>query len=274
MPETFASTSPAPDAAIQTAAPHPALRAHIQAYVQVCGRVGGVVPVSAVPSAFLFVTWGDPVRILSASDRDLPLVTLFGIGSQAHHSEVGAGSQGFHLRLTPTGARALLGERPAAGVWHDALPASVQHWAEETVAASTFRDRVALANRFWRARLPAREMWSAAAVALVRGSGGLLSISRVAHELGVSPRTLRRRFVDEVGTGLKTFAQLERHRQAHNLLLRTPGATWRDACERFGYADQAHFVRSFHRFTGTPPKRWTANGRVLDFGFGLASDSA
>jgi len=274
MPDPLALVTSAPDAAVRTAAPHPALAGLVQAYVQITGRVGGVVPVSAVPSAFLFVTWGDPVRILSASSRHLPLVSLFGLGSQAHQSEVGAGSHGFHLRLSPTGARALLAERPAADAWHDALPASVQRWAEETAAAPTFHARVALADAFWRRRVSERAVWSASASALIQRSGGLLSVTRLAYELGVSPRTLRRRFVDDVGAGIKTYAQLERHRQTHNFLLRAPGATWRDACERFGYADQAHFVRSFQRITGTSPTRWTTNGYVLDFGFGLASDGA
>jgi AraC-like DNA-binding protein len=268
--------SPLPAASptgVRVAAPHAALRAHVQAYVEIGGLVGGVFPVAAVPSAFLFVTWGGPVRILTASSAALPLATLFGVCSRAHRSEVAATSQGFHVRFTATGARALLRDRPDADAWHDALPAAVQRWAEATAEAPTFAARVALADAFWRTRLPARDVWSDAAIALVQAGAGRLHVAGVADLLGVSRRTLQRRFADDIGIGLKTFAQVERYRQAHGLLLRTPGATWRDACAHFGYADQAHFVRSFARFAGVPPTRWTPGGSVFDLGFGLGADA-
>lgn len=217
------------------------------------------------------VSWGGAVCPLTAvsGEAPLPFVVLSGPLTRNHRTDVGAGACGFHVCLSPTGARALLGERPVADGWAHGLPGAVERWAEAVAAAPTFEDRVALADAFWRAQTSPTPAWADAAVGLIERSGGALPVAALAAALGTSERTLRRRFADEVGVSVKTFAQVERYRQAHRLLLHTPGATWRDVCERFGYADQAHFVRAFHRFTGASPTRWEPGDRALDLGFGL-----
>ena len=222
------------------------------------------------------MTWGGSVRTLSSpsNGRPFPLVALVGPLCRGHHVEIGVGACGFHIRFCPTGARALLGERPVPDAWDDGLPAAVWHWAEAVAEAPSFEARVALADAFWRGRLPASGVWSDAPVRLVARAAGATPVASLADTLGVSPRTLRRRFADDVGIGVKTFAQVERYRQAHGYLLRTPGATWRDVCERYGYCDQAHFDRAFRRFTGEPPTHWRPGGRGLDLGMGLRDEGA
>lgn len=264
-------------APFRSAAPHPALAGCIRSYLQIEGHCAGTIQVAALHAPLLLVTWGAEVRLrtaVGAADRPLPLVALAGLTTRVHHSEVGAGACGFHLRFTPTGARALLGERIGSDRWDDGLPADVRAWAEAIADAPDFEARVALANTFWQRRQKVYRVWSAAAVGLVTAQAGCAAVARVAEVLGVSERTLRRRFTDDLGIGVKTFAQVERYRQAHGLLLRTPGATWRDACEWFGYADQAHFVRAFRRFTGVPPTRWQADEHAFDMGFGLREEGA
>lgn len=255
----------------RTAAPHPALRPHVQAYVQIADHPDGTIQVAALPVPMLLVTWGAEVQILTspAGTRSLPHVVLAGPTSRVHHSAIGAGAHGFHVRFTPTGARALLGERATPQGWDDGLPAAVERWSEAVTEAASFEARVALADAFWLSRRPDGDLWTSAAAALLTRTAGAVPVTAVADALGVSERTLRRRFADDVGLGVKEFAQVQRYRQAHGFLLRTPGATWRDACERFGYADQAHFVRAFQRFTGQPPTRWRLDERRFDLSFGL-----
>lgn len=268
-----------PPALIRVAPPHPALRPYVRSYLGVEQRAPETARVGALPSPVLMVTWGGRVRALGGTagphgGAPLPLVAVTGPFTVGHGAEIEAGARGFHVRFTPTGARALLGERPAPDTWEGGLPAPVERWGEAVAEAPSFEARVALADALWRSRLPDADVWSNAAVGLMTGAAGALRVGPLADALGVSARTLRRRFSDDVGLSTKAFAQIERYRQAHGYLLRTPGATWRDVCERYGYADQAHFVRAFRRYTGEPPTRWRPEGRGLDLGMGLRDEGA
>lgn len=265
-----------PAALIRVASPHPALGLYVRAYLQVEQQTAETTHIGALPSPVLAVTWGGAVQIRTglADTYPVPFVSLVGALSRGHTVEIGAGASGFHVRFGPTGARALLGERPVADTWDDGLPAAIVRWAEAIVEAPSFEARVALADAFWRSRLPHVEVWSGTPADLVTSTAGTMAVTALADALGVSARTLRRRFFDDTGLGVKTFAQIERYRQAHGYLLRTPEATWRDVCERYGYADQAHFVRSFRRFTGEAPTRWRPDSHSLDLGMGLRDEGA
>jgi hypothetical protein len=69
--------------------------------------------------------------------------------------------------------------------------------------------------------------------------------------LDISQRTAQRRFLRATGLTHGTFAQIERARQAANLLER--GLSIADAVYQAGYADQPHLTRSFKRFFGQTP---------------------
>ena len=268
--------APPPAALLRVSSPLPALRAYVRSYLYVEQRDAEIAHTSALASPVLSVTWGGPVRVTTGPDGDrlFPLVALSGASTHGHRMEIGAGVRGFHVRLCLAGAQALLREHATPDSWHDGLPAAFERWADAIVEADSFEARVALTDAFLCARLPTCDVWSSAASGLVERTAGSLSVHALSETLGVSDRTLRRRFHDDTGLGVKTFAQIERYRQAHGYLLRTPGTTWRDVCERYGYADQAHFVRAFHRFTGETPTHWQSDGHVLDIGMGLRDEGA
>lgn len=261
-------------ATITTAPPHAALAPYVRGYVQIVDHEAATIQVVAQSDPALLLTWNAPVRLVSTpgGQRPIPLAVLVGASPHPFTSEIGAGACGFHVRFTPAGARALIGERPPTGAWDDGLPAAVSRWAEAIAEAPDLAARVALANAFWRARMPDRPLWSATAAALVRQSVGTARVLSLSTTLGITPRTLRRRFYDDAGIGIKAFMQIERYRQSHGLLLRSPRTTWQDVCGHFGYADQAHFVRDFRRFTGETPTRWLPEAHGFDIGFGLRDD--
>lgn len=259
---------------IRTAAPHPSLARYVRSYVSIENHPAGPIHVAAIPASLLLVTWGGSVQVMTSTSgaHPLPLVTLSGPMTHAHRSVIEAGACGFHVQFTPTGARALLGERTTPDFWEGGLPLAVQRWGEAIAEAPSVEARVGLADAFWRARLPVSDVWSATAVDLLTQAAGREPVAAVAETLGVSSRTLRRRFVSDIGIGVKTFAQIERYRQSHGLLLRAPQATWHDVCERFGYADQSHFVRAFRRFSGVAPTQWQPRDHGFDLGFGLRDE--
>lgn len=83
-------------------------------------------------------------------------------------------------------------------------------------------------------------------------------IATLADTLGLSTRQLERRFADELGASPKQLASVLRFRRALEAMrARRPDfAAIAVAC---GYADQAHLVRDFTRYTGAPPGRFVVN---------------
>jgi AraC-like DNA-binding protein len=84
-----------------------------------------------------------------------------------------------------------------------------------------------------------------------------LSEARIAVELGLHVRTLRRRLVGEVRDGVRAIIDEVRDEMARQLLAETrlPLA---DIAQALHYADAASFSRAFSRRIGMPPGRWRA----------------
>ena len=82
---------------------------------------------------------------------------------------------------------------------------------------------------------------------------GLLRIESIAKNLGVSRRTLERKFMTEIGTSPKHLARIFRWENAlRNLGNSSDLGTTALEC---GYFDQAHFVRESQNLSGTSPKK-------------------
>jgi len=69
--------------------------------------------------------------------------------------------------------------------------------------------------------------------------------------LEVSLRTVRRRFVFATGLTYKAIEQIERAKQAADLL--EQGVSLLDAAYQAGYADQSHMTRALKHFIGHTP---------------------
>jgi transcriptional regulator GlxA family with amidase domain len=79
-----------------------------------------------------------------------------------------------------------------------------------------------------------------------------LTLTRLARQFGASPRTLARRFDEELHTTPGKWIQLQRL-EAAKALLETTRLGIADICYRVGYEDPASFGRLFARTTGMTP---------------------
>jgi len=165
-------------------------------------------------------------------------------------------------RLRAAGARAALRvdlERfrdhvvPLAELWSGAeardLVAALR--AARTARARTTRLARALAGRIDAAH--AAHPAVRAAVDAVLARRGSLRIAPLARAAGWSERHFERRFAREVGCLPRQFARTVRFQHLLSLLGRETKLDWAGLAWDSGFADQAHLIREFRRFTGATP---------------------
>ena len=92
----------------------------------------------------------------------------------------------------------------------------------------------------------------AAAGALSRG----VPVGEVAHDLGLLPRTLRRRFTAQVGLTPKRFARVQRMQRLVRALDGQSEVDWAMVAARHGYADQPHLADEFRELAGVTPAEY------------------
>jgi len=82
---------------------------------------------------------------------------------------------------------------------------------------------------------------------------GLADISKLASDLNLSTRSLERKFDEAVGLSPKSLGRVIRFDHIKNELILKPQTSLTALSFRFGYFDQAHFIRDFKQFSGKTP---------------------
>jgi AraC-like DNA-binding protein len=163
------------------------------------------------------------------------------------------------VRLAPLGAYRLLG--PAVSEiggsivgLEDVVGADARRLVEQIRSARTWEARGRLLDDFLLDRAAdgpqpspeVRQAWHL----LVR-SGGRSTIRGIARQVGWSHKHLITRFKQQVGVAPHLAARLVRLLTVWRHL--DGEQSWARIAAECGYADQAHLVREFRRFTGTTP---------------------
>ncbi len=92
----------------------------------------------------------------------------------------------------------------------------------------------------------------AAAGALSRG----VPVGEVSRDLGLLPRTLRRRFTAQVGLTPKRFARVQRMQRLVRDLRGQSQVDWAALAAEHGYADQPHLADEFRELAGVTPNEY------------------
>lgn len=129
--------------------------------------------------------------------------------------------------------------------------------AEESLcAARTNRDRIETIENFLLSQL--REGFAdklvLAAVEKIKIAHGDVRIKELVKFFGTSRDPFEKRFRLVTGTSPKQFAQIVRLRSLING--HSPGNNLAELAARFGYFDQAHFIKDFKSFTGVTPREF------------------
>ena len=96
-------------------------------------------------------------------------------------------------------------------------------------------------------------------LAVLRGVAALergAPVSAVASELGLLPRTFRRRFLDQVGLTPKRFARIRRLQRVVRAIEGLGAVDWSAVAAEHGFCDQAHLVDEFRDLAGLTPSAY------------------
>ena len=143
----------------------------------------------------------------------------------------------------------------------DVLGAAGRRLGDRLRDAPTWHRRFALLDEFLMCRLErgpepspeVREAWQ-----LLVSSGGAAPIARVAGDVGWSHKHLITRFRQQLGVTPKAAARLVRFAGLRRRLHSSRSPDWARLAAEAGFADQAHLIREFRRFTGTTPTGYLA----------------
>lgn len=81
---------------------------------------------------------------------------------------------------------------------------------------------------------------------------GNYPISALAKNLGLTERTLERRFISHIGVSPKKYSRVVRLR--YSIFQRKTSSSWADVAYAAGYYDQSHMIRDFQELYGLSPE--------------------
>lgn len=195
-------------------------------------------------------------RVLEGGKGD---VAVAGPRTRALFKDAAGVSRAVLLQLKPGWSAALLGV--AASTLTDRVVLLEDLWGRaggelffELLEARTLPavlDRLsrAIALRTHHGFEPASARLARRAVRLLEG--GETRVERVAEQLGVTARHLRRAFTESVGIGPKDFARTVRLQRV--VRLAATSKDWARIALQAGYYDQAHLIADFRELVGLTP---------------------
>lgn len=95
-----------------------------------------------------------------------------------------------------------------------------------------------------------------AIVAAARDLSRRARVGEVARDLGLLPRTMRRRFAAEIGLTPKRFARVARMQRLVRYLARRTEVDSAAAAAEHGYSDQPHIADEFRDLAGVTPAEY------------------
>jgi AraC-like DNA-binding protein len=124
---------------------------------------------------------------------------------------------------------------------------------ERLLEASTPDDALAVTEAVLLGQLTGEDAPDPAVVAAAGALSRGVRVGEVAADLGLLPRTLRRRFTAQVGLTPKRFARVQRMQRLVRDLDGHRDADWAALAAGHGYADQSHLADEFRELAGVTP---------------------
>lgn len=94
-------------------------------------------------------------------------------------------------------------------------------------------------------------------------TGGKTSITAILKDDLSKRRQLERKFIQQIGISPKQLGKVIRLQTALKMLLNQQSETFAEIAYESEYYDQAHFIKDFKEFTGTTPKEFLKDDKMV-----------
>ncbi|MET8994441.1 helix-turn-helix domain-containing protein [Amycolatopsis sp. NPDC004169] len=172
--------------------------------------------------------------------------------------------QGLGVRFRPGTFRAFLGG-PVSDIADRAVPLTDVFGPAASAAAESVQnadgdaqmvgaiDNLLIANP--RTLSPAARA-AAAAVESIARDPGIIRVSQLCADTGLTTRSIQRLFAEHVGVPPKWAIRIYRLNDAAQRLVTEGDPDYAGLAVRLGYSDQSHFIRDFRTVTGQSPAQY------------------
>lgn len=247
---------------LRTYQPSPLLKPYVTEiwdYEDLLGDAGAMLSILPDTATYLCFLYAD---LLTTAHRKQVYTTRSGLaGFQSYRSDLGGLGKvsGVSARLTPWGlhvfCRGIVKDCAERRVdCRDIFPKYAVEALEERLSVKkTASERVHCVERFLLSRLNRNheDLLIQAACEELDKSSGSYPIGTLAKTLGLSERSLERRFQVHVGTTPKKYARIVRLRST--IFHRSKLSSWAEVACAAGYYDQSHMINDFQELYGMSP---------------------
>lgn len=247
---------------LKTFQPSPLLKPYITAiwdYEDLLGDNGAMLSILPDTATYLCFLYAD---LLTTAHKERTYTTRSGLaGFQSFRSDLGGLGKvsGVSARLTPWGlnvfSRGIVRECAEKRVdCRDIFPKYAVEAIEEKLSIKkTASERVQCVEQFLLSILNRNyeDLLIQTACKELDRSSGNYPIATLAKTLGLSERSLERRFQIHVGTTPKKYARIVRLRST--IFQREKLSSWAEVAYVAGYYDQSHMINDFQDLYGMPP---------------------
>lgn len=222
----------------------------------------------------LFFPEDHPFRIEKGKVEKMPRCCLIGMISEPSNYILKGKVKIIGVRFTPLGFSKLFRLLPSEFV-DKAIDFSLVDKADVDELSSKLHEakndnmRLDLLDTYFKSRLSnlakndlveKQIQWS---IDLINVCNGNVRIKKVASQLNISERHLRRIFRQSTGLSPKLFSEITRYNEVYKYII-SGRHDWFELLERFGYHDQSHFIKEFKKFTNKPPSAFDSNFKDFD----------
>ena len=141
----------------------------------------------------------------------------------------------------------------------DARPNIEKEFYEQLVENKNTEARVMLLDAYFTEKLkcynPQNDLFKRICDYIIQNQG-IIERYAVAKEYGISENYIHKLFLQRIGISFKPFVQIIRISNILQELSCNNKHDWFEILDRYGYYDQAHFIKDFKKITGKTPQQY------------------